>query len=379
MNLLLGESYRVAIPISWDGNGIAEAIYGELKNLGHQPFCFPLKSAVDEQADAIILFGPFGKFLHIPEQYMHLPKSERPVLVYWNTEGLPDPRIPLKFAARASQIRSWISRVSLTQIEANGEQASRSTFEKLDSKLIRFRYLGDYLYAQMRGWVDVFADISAIYAKSFQSLGIPTITAPFGSFGEWYENMELERDIDVLWMGKRATKRRSNALDYIRTELGKHGVEVYMVDDVEHPFVHGPERTHLLNRTKITLNLLRTWYDENSLRICLAAPNRSLVVSEPLLPHVPQYVAGKHYVSATVEKIPETILEYLENEQERKRIAENAYELTTQSLTFRSSVEKIMDAVAIEKQIITDDRGSYFDSNYRSKRRNPTSIHNVGE
>ena len=143
------------------------------------------------------------------------------------------------------------------------------------------------------------------------------------------------------WVPPRSVK----LLDQVRAELRQRGIEMYVVDNLERPFVFDDERTELLNRTKITLNLLRTWYDENSLRICMAAANRSLVVSEPLLPHVPQYRIGAHYVTAPVDKLADTITYYLQHEQERQRIVENAYRFVTTDLTMHASVGAIMDRV----------------------------------
>jgi hypothetical protein len=51
-----------------------------------------------------------------------------------------------------------------------------------------------------------------------------------------------------------------------------------MVDNEERPFVFREERTALLNRTKIALNLTRTWYDDNLVRFGIVAPNQALVV-----------------------------------------------------------------------------------------------------
>jgi spore maturation protein CgeB len=70
-----------------------------------------------------------------------------------------------------------------------------------------------------------------------------------------------------------------------------------------------------------------------------------LIISEPLLPHCPQYKSGTHYVSASIDKLAETIMYYLRQEDERLRIVENAYQLVTTELTFRNSIQAIMDAV----------------------------------
>jgi hypothetical protein len=161
----------------------------------------------------------------------------------------------------------------------------------------------------------------------------------------WYADLGLERDIDVLWMGIRGSKRRSQLLDRVRYELKMHGVEMYVADNEENPFIFGDERTEYLNRAKITLNITRTWYDDNFSRFSLAAPNRSLVVSEKMLPHCPSYQLGVHYVEAKPDDLAQSILFYLQNPTERERIVEAAYHLTTEELTFNNSIKCIMDAV----------------------------------
>jgi hypothetical protein len=131
----------------------------------------------------------------------------------------------------------------------------------------------------------------------------------------------------------------------VRSELESYGVRMHFADGKENPFIFGDERIFYLNRSKITLNITRTWYDDNFSRFALAAPNRSLIVSEPVLPHCPSFIAGTHYVSAPVEKLAETIRYYLDHEEERLRIVENAYHLVTTKLVFRESIKSIMDAV----------------------------------
>jgi len=339
--------YSIAL-VEWEegGNGIGEAIYHELIGLGHCPTYFRVGSTIPDNVEVLFLYGPFGKYLSALRQLEYIPAEQRPTVVFWNTEGLPDPKIPWPIVNTISTCRSQIG-----QFEASDKTWLRSLADKpplslLETGLTRFRYLGDFFYAKKKGWLDVFADISAVYAEFFNKRGLPTIVAPFGAFSDWYADLDLERDIDVLWMGKRATKRRSRMLDQLREKLSVQEVKIHMVDNVENPFVFDEERTHLLNRTKITLNLLRTWYDENTLRICMAAPNRSLVVSEPLLAHVPHYEAGIHYASApTIDKLAETILYYLEHTDERLRIVENAYQLLTTTLTMGNSIKTIMEAV----------------------------------
>jgi hypothetical protein len=246
--------------------------------------------------------------------------------------------------------RSWLGRLEDSQRDRLGAPAPRRLLDWLSPRMLRFRYLGDYYFAYRRGWIDVFSDSSAIYAQLHNGHGLPTLFAPWGAAPEDYADLGLERDIDVLWMGLRATHRRSSRLDRIRQELARHGVNMYVADGVENPFIYGKKRMHLLNRSKITLNLTRTWYDDNFSRFSMAAPNRSLFVSEPLLPHCPPCRPGEHYVSVPVEEMADTILFYLTHEAERRRFVEQAYQLCTNQLAFSHSIRMMMDAVACVRE-----------------------------
>jgi hypothetical protein len=125
----------------------------------------------------------------------------------------------------------------------------------------------------------------------------------------------------------------------------RHGVQMYVADSVEKPFIYDDERTHFLNRAKITLNLTRAWHDDNISRLTMAMPNRSLVVSEPILPHCPAYVAGTHYVTAPITDLADRIVYYLRHDEERRGIVEEAYQLATEVMPLRRSVQRIMAAI----------------------------------
>lgn len=336
----MSQSYHVAV-VQWTENdGIAAALYDEFARLGHCPQYFGFDRPIPTGADIVFSFAPYGRFLQIPRQLGRMPAHTRPILVHLNTEGMPDLRIPWPLMRAVSEWRSWLGR----RCDADNP-LNQLLLQWADGRLHRFRYVGDYHYAYRRGWLDVFADTSAIYAEIHSRHGLPTIYAPWGATPTWYADLGRDRDIDVLWMGKRGSGRRSSILDRVREELARHGVTVYVADNVENSFIFGDERTEFLNRAKITLNITRTWYDDNFSRFALAAPNRSLIVSEPLLPHCPAYRAGTHYVSAPIDALAETILYYLDHVEERKRITDNAYRLATTELQFCNSINRIMQAV----------------------------------
>ena len=354
----------VAIPHQSNIDGITEVISDELNALGYQPVHFQIGSLIPEKAAVVFSYGPYGKFLTIPSQLAKMPPNQKPIFVHWNTEGIPDPRIPWKVMSSIAGWRSWLGRV---QDSRNGSARIPGTerfLSLIESRMLRFRYLGDYYYAHHRGWLDIFADTSEIYADIHRRHGLSTIVAHWGATPQWYKDLGLERDIDVLWMGTRGTKRRSIILDRVRSELEAKGVRMHVADGKENPFIFNDERIFYLNRSKITLNITRTWYDDNFSRIALATPNRSLIVSETILPHCPGFRAGIHFVSVPVESLAKTILYYLHHEEERLRIVDNAYRLVTTKLVFRESIKSIMDAVNQVYQSIDPSNRSWPNTGY---------------
>jgi hypothetical protein len=307
---------RVAV-VEWisEEDGLADVICDELTGLGYCPHIVKYEAKDPGNADVV-----------------------------FNTEGMPDLRLPWALKNAVGAGRSWIGRLDDSY---NGRAGSlvRGLTSSWQNRILRFRYLGDYHYAHRKGWLDVYSDSSAIYADLHRQHGLPTIAAPWGATKRWYADLGLERDVDVLWMGQRGSRRRSQLLDRVRQELGANGVEMYVADNQENPFIYASQRTKYLNRAKIALNLTRTWFDDNFSRFAMAAPNRTMIISEPLLPHCPSYEAGVHYVSAPPEDLAKTILYYLEHDDERRRIVDSAYELTTGELTFRNSIAKIMQSV----------------------------------
>jgi len=212
--------------------------------------------------------------------------------------------------------------------------------------MMRFSYMGDYHYAYRQGWLSLLVDFSKIYAALHSAHGLPTLAVPWGAIPAWSADLGLERDIDVLWMGARASRRRSALLDQVRADLRRRGIEMYVADNEEHPFIFAEERTRMLNRAKVTLNLTRTWYDDNFLRFSIVLPNRSLLISERMLAHCDDYVPGTHYVAAPAAQLGETIAHYVTHIAERQRIVDNAYRLVTETLTLKNSVARIMAALA---------------------------------
>lgn len=339
-------SHRVGL-VKWnDSDGINDAIKRELTQLGHEIVCFRFDQPVPRDVDIVFTFAPYGRLQQIPHQLAQLPSSQRPIYIHWNTENYPDPRIPWPIVNSLAAFRSWVDRLHNGKSSWSQRLVGIPPLAWIDKGMTRFRLIGDYRYLYHSGKLDLLFESSQVYTQRHHQHGLPAIYVPWGTVPEWYEDRQLERDIDVFWMGKRRTKRRSEMIDEIYEKLTPRGYNVYVADNEMKPFVYGDQRTEMLNRAKITLNLESEWHD-NALpyRFHIAAANRSMIISETLLPHYSSCQVGKHYASADPPNLAETVLYYLEHEDKRQEIVDNAYQLMTTELTLRHSIEIVLEAV----------------------------------
>jgi spore maturation protein CgeB len=84
-------------------------------------------------------------------------------------------------------------------------------------------------------------------------------------------------------------------------------------------------------------------------RLILGMANMALVMSEPMYKPAP-YVPGKHYVSATLEEMPQIIRYYLAHEDERETIAREGHRFVTQEVTLERSVSQILRLITMQKE-----------------------------
>ncbi|MCB9102618.1 MAG: glycosyltransferase family 1 protein [Anaerolineales bacterium] len=338
---------RVAV-VQWTPkpDEVAQAISEELHHLNYEPTFFRFDQKIPADQDAIFTYAPWGRVQQFTHQLQRIPAAQRPAWAHWNFESPPDIRLPKRLSLTLGQFRSAVDRLNDVESDRLSALQQHKLVQSFNHRLAKFRYVGDYWYARQQEALSVYAEISQVYADFYNALGLKTIYAPWGVMRGNYADLGLERDIDVLWIGTRRTRYRSRNLDRIRSELAEHGVEIYVVDGVERKPVFGEARTELINRAKITLSLLPTWYDAALVyRFPLVAANKTLVVSDNSLAHNPLYINHRHYAAAPVDKLAETILYYLAHDQEREAIAENGYKLVTEELKLGRGVAVIMEAV----------------------------------
>jgi hypothetical protein len=346
-NLMMGTNgrkqriKRIGVVFWGDEDGMASLLEETLVDLGYEAAHFRFDQRIPADLDLIFGYAPFGSLAPLSKQLHDLDHAHRPLLAFWLTEPLPNPNIPVWLTGAAAVFRSSLERRAYHKTDA-GLWKLKNGWEWLTARGHRFRYIGDLKWLQDQGLLTVLAVSSPILVDYLSAQGLSPIQAYMGAHPSYGADLQLERDIPVLWLGKVASRRRNRLLNFMRLELQQRGIDLMVIDGVENPYVFGRDRIKLLNRTRIVLNLVRTPYDDNSLRFYLSAPNRALIVSEPILRHTP-FEPGVHLVEAPIEQLPETIAYYLEHEDECRSIVANAYDLVTEELNLANGTRVILN------------------------------------
>src|SRR5688500_16021607 len=111
-HLVPRQKYRVAVPEWAENDGIAKMIGFELEQIGYNPLLFFFDSNIPADIDYLLTFGPYNRILPIWQKNALIEPGRRPVVIHWNTEGMPDLRIPPGVVRALGAIRSKIGRMS---------------------------------------------------------------------------------------------------------------------------------------------------------------------------------------------------------------------------------------------------------------------------
>lgn len=309
-------------------DGLAGQTTRIFESLGHRVIHIPFNAPLPQKLDVVFAFGPFDSLAPLGKQLVACNPGQRPAFVWWLSEQFPNPALPEWLRYRGGLLRSQVERWAY-QPSNQGQWQPLPWLRWVTSKAYRFRYYGDVHWLQRQGVLSLLITGSAWIGDFLRARGFDPCVPPPSYHPDWGEDLQLERDIPVVWLGKIATSRRRRLLNRVRADLAARGVEMLVIDGVERPYIFGRERTELLNRTKIMLNLLREPWDNNAMRFTLATHNKVLVVTEPTLPHT-AYQPGRHIVASPVEQLADTICYYLAHQEERSQIVEQAFRFIRQ-------------------------------------------------
>ena len=303
----------------------ASAVVALLEDAGHR-VTVSEDGALGLGRDAVVWIQDNPNWF--PEVCRELEGQEaecRPFSVVWHTEPLPHPTAaglpPPRLHARE------LAKVLLRDRRATDVFTNFSRLRSLESCSAP-----DLLFVSAPGRI-----------KFLREQGISAHWAPLGYHSLHGEDLGLDRDIDVLFIGALEIPRRKRAIAGLRSS----GIEVTAMGSWSDPALWGENRTRLINRAKVFLNVQRYEKELSHMRLILGGANKALVSSEPMYDPSP-YVPGKHYVSTSLEEMPSIVRRYVENEAERRPIVDELYPFVTQQMTLERSVQQILDRIAEE-------------------------------
>lgn len=268
------------------------------------------------------ILGNANWFPVICQQLGSRPRHERPFVLLWHNEPLPPPK-----AAGLP----W-PRLHLREIAKILLRDARAT--DVYTNYFRLRRLAS------EGLPDLLVISTLGRLEFLTEHGFTAHWIPLGYMPAHGRDMGLPRDIDVLFLGALDIPRRKRLIRRLR----RCGIDLMAVGSWSDPDYWGENRTRLLNRTRILLNISRHPRNLSDHRLNLGMANKALVISEPMYKPAP-YVPGKHYISATIEEMPEVISYYLAHDDERERIVNQGHRLVTQELTMARSVSCILELI----------------------------------
>ncbi len=158
----------------------------------------------------------------------------------------------------------------------------------------------------------------------------------------------MPRDIDVVFLGSLRDHRRKIILNKLQNELEKRNITLEIHDGScpERKLVFGQERTLLLNRANIMLNIMRQPWDDLVFRTLLAAPNGTMIVSEPVIDTVP-FQPGNHFLMAEINRIPDVIQNLLLHPKDKNEIIDQTYDLVINQMPMENMVMRFMSKLNI--------------------------------
>jgi hypothetical protein len=202
-------------------------------------------------------------------------------------------------------------------------------------------------FAQAEPWIDLVACSTPTRVAFLRQCGIPARFVPIGFHAAWGELSGRERDIDVLFVGTCHSPGRRSLVPSVLRQLRDWGYKTCEAD----VFPCGRQRTELLQRARVVLNVLRFPWEFPGPRLFASAACGALCVSNEAVQNEP-FQPGMHFMRAPRTRMAESISWYLTNEEERRRRAVRALQSFATDFPLLGSIEKLLeDAVPSIKQV----------------------------
>lgn len=299
--------------------------------------------------DIICTYGPhehidgFTGMLEISKSLTNCPPNRRPFFVWWLCENFLDLRIPIWLVSFLTTTRWQADRLIEPAI------VSKLKIKKYLSIGHRTRILAEARHFQALGLLDLLLVTFQPRVEFLHRLGIQSTCLPLGYHPNYGTDLGIERDIEVLFLGRPRKKRRGRLLSKIHADLQKQDVKLTIYDGSS-GYLWGENRIRYLNQVKILLNLLQSPVDVTGHRFLLGMANKALIISEPLLDPFP-YEPNKHFVSVSSDQMVDKVIYYLTHETERQQIVDTAYQFITRTWTMTNHCKQVLHKFAENRSL----------------------------
>jgi hypothetical protein len=304
-------------------------------------------------SDVAILFGRCSAF-DASAELLSAHSTRRPATVLWHVELLPPGAIPASAEPTARRLaRCELDRLPpvVRHIPAHGlfvNLARRALCARLTARCgwDRRVHPREWFHAVQnvvwlrqqysRGWCDLIAAGTQQRCRVLTEMGIACEYAPLGYHPLWGTNLGQDRDIDVVFLGRTHRTGREDMLRRVERELAQAGVKLVVVDRD----CYGEDRTRLLNRAKISIDLVKNTWEMPLLRLLVSMGCGALVVSNCSVDPYP--LREEHLVRVDSDSLVPAILEHLRDEPARRRIVEAAGRYVTDELSWSPVVSRVL-------------------------------------
>jgi len=324
------------------------AVSAELAKCGVTSRVYKDGEYCPDDADCILLMGSLGSLRKIAK-LLAAGASWRPPVFVWVSEPLP----PV-------ELTSWAENIGVALSSTSGAKAlihlltwpvfhliSRFGLGKYSGKSInagavRFAIanLAWLRRGCSQGW------ITGVGASTFQKhlflrdRGFASTFMPVGQDALFGEDQKIERDIDVLFIGRTNLKSRRDKVQSLAQALQARGASV----EIRTKNTYGDQRTALVNRSRIVLHIHKYPWDTPWMRWNLAIANGALVASEPLSVAHP-LVPGDHYISAPAGELPDAIMGLLADEPRRLEMVRDCREILEGEMSLNASIVTLLEMI----------------------------------
>ena len=324
-------------------DGIALPVLDAFQAMGYEAFGLVLDTQWQHRnVTELVVPGPTYALNRL---FAQLPRSLRewPGIRVWLTEQTPDPAIP------PWRLRAWTS--SLDRVHAlelriwrhYGRHRQWGALQRRLHRAQRLRLASQLHWLHRIGRLHRLATMTPSHADYYRDrFGLPADCVPYGFTSTWGRDLGMVRDIDVLFLGSTRDARRGPIIARLRADLAQRDIRLRVHDgSPKGPCVFGEERTLLINRTKLFLNIMRQPWDDLVFRMLLAAPNGATVISEPVVDRVP-FAPSTHFASAPLDALPDAILRWLADRAGREELASAARRQVVENMAMPNMLDRLM-------------------------------------